>query len=224
LIAYNSLQDFQRAYRLFVQLEAAADTEDVRVDAQVGALRAAYRLNDTRATEEYARKIARNPAAPSDQQTTANFYLGKIAYDRNDYQTAQSAFEQVMATSDDEQTAEARYLHTNIFYIRRDLERAQQLALDANKESSGYPYWVAKTVILLSDILRDKGDVYNARAALEALLENYTEDQALIAEAREKLVIIQNQIDSGSRLNNQPNQPGNNQYLELDNSNGGGRN
>ncbi|MEM9259945.1 MAG: tetratricopeptide repeat protein, partial [Bacteroidota bacterium] len=32
LIAYNSLQDFQRAYRLFVQLERAADTEEVRVD------------------------------------------------------------------------------------------------------------------------------------------------------------------------------------------------
>jgi len=218
LIAYNSVQDFNKALRLFSLLETAADTEDVRVDAQVGALRAAYRLNDTRATEDYARKIAANPAAPQDQKTTANFYLGKIAYDRNDYANAMTAFDQVIANSDDEQTAEARYLRTNIVYLQRDLPRAREMALTANRESSGYPYWVAKTVILLSDILKDQGEIYNARAALEALLENYTADQAIVTEAREKLVLVQNEIDRQSRINNQPGTNPN--YLELDNGGG----
>ena len=218
LIAYNSVQDFNKALRLFSLLEAAADTEDVRVDAQVGALRSAYRLNDVRATEDYARKVANNPAAPQDQKITANFYLGKIAYDRNDFPTATAAFDQVIATSDDEQTAEARYLRTNIVYIQRDLPRAREMALQANRESSGYPYWVAKTVILLSDILKDQGEIYNARAALEALLENYTEDPAIVAEAQQKLALVQNEIDRQSRISN----PGNNSnFLELDN--GGNR-
>jgi tetratricopeptide (TPR) repeat protein len=220
LIAYNSLQDFQRAYRLFTLLEQAADSEDVRLDAQVGALRAAYRLNDIRATEEYARKVSNNPSAPADQRVTANFYLGKIAYDRNDYATALPAFEQVIASSDDEQTAEARYLRANIYYLRRDLATAKQLSLDANRESSGYPYWVAKQVILLSDILRDERDLYNARAALEALLENYDGDAEIVAEAREKLIRVENEINAASRLNNQPNSSN---LLELDNGGNGGR-
>jgi len=92
--------------------------------------------------------------------------------------------------------------------------------MEANRESSGYPYWVAKSVILLSDILRDKRDLYNARAALEALLENYNEDQEIVTEAREKLTRIQAEIDQSSRLNTSTNPQGNN-YLELDN---GGRN
>lgn len=215
LIAYNSVQDFNKALRLFTLLETAADSEDVRLDAQVGALRAAYRLNDTRSTEDYARKIVNNPAAPQDQKITANFYLGKIAYDRNDYATATAAFDQVIANSDDEQTAEARYLRTNIVYIQRDLPRARDMALQANRESSGYPYWVAKTVILLADILKDQGEIYNARAALEALLENYNEDQTVIAEAREKLVLVQNEIDRQSRIGS-PNGTNSN-LLELDN-------
>lgn len=218
LIAYNSLQDFNRAYRLFALLETAADTEDVRLDAQVGALRSAYRLNDVRATEDYARKVAANPSAPQQQKTTANFYLGKIAYDRNDYTNATTAFDQVIATSDDEQTAEARYLRTNIVYIQRDLQRARDMALEANRESSGHPYWVAKTVILLADILKDQGEIYNARAALEALLENYNEDQTVVAEAREKLVLVQNEIDRTNRINNQPTTPNN--FIELDNGGG----
>ena len=214
LIAYNSVQDFERSYRLYTQLEAAADNEATRYDAQVGALQSAYRLNDVRGTEEYAAKVASNANATAAQQTIANFYLGKIAYDRDDLVRALPYFDQVIANSDDERTAESRYLRANIAYRQGNLDRAQQLALEANRESSGYPYWVAKTVILLSDVLRDKQDLYNARAALEALLENYSEDATLVAEAQQKLARIESEINAGSRLNTQPTNP---DRLELDN-------
>lgn len=214
LIAYNSVEDFQRSYRLYTLLEAAADNETVRFDAQVGALQSAYRLNNTRATEDYAAKVAANDNATAAQRTVANFYLGKIAYDRQDYVRALPYFDQVIANSDDERTAEARYLRASTVYQQGDLDRAQQLSLEANRESSGYPYWVAKTVILLSDVLRDKQDLYNARAALEALLENYTEDAELVAEARQKLAQVEQEIAAGSRLNTQPANPN---RLELDN-------
>ena len=215
LIAYNSVQDFQKSYRLYTLLEAAADNETVRFDAQVGALQSAYRLNDTRATEDYAAKVAGNANATAAQRTIANFYLGKIAYDRKDLVRALPYFDQVIANSDDERTAEARYLRASAVYQQGNLDRAQQLALEANRESSGYPYWVAKTVILLSDVLRDKKDLYNSRAALEALLENYSEDAELVAEARQKLARVEAEIQSGSRLNTQPTDPA---RLELDNS------
>ena len=120
----------------------------------------------------------------------------------------------MIANSDDERTAEARYLRADTYYRQRQLDRAQTLALEANRESSGYPFWVAKTVILLSDVLRDKKDLYNARAALEALLENYKEDETLIAEARQKLARVEAEIAAGSRLNTQPSDPN---RLELDN-------
>ena len=99
--------------------------------------------------------------------------------------------------------------------MRRDLETAQNLCINANKESSGYPYWVAKSVILLSDVLAEKGDLYNARAALEALLENYNEDQELVNIAQNKLAQINAQISRSSRLNSNPDS----KTLEFDNGN-----
>ena len=214
LIAYNSVEDFPRSYRLYTLLEAAADSEATRFDAQVGALQSAYRINDMQATADYAAKVAGNRNATAAQQTIANFYLGKIAYDAGDYPKAVPYFNVVIENSDDERTAEARYLRADAIYKQGDLDRAQTLALEANRESSGYPYWVAKIVILLSDVLRDKDDLYNARAALEALLENYDEDPELVAEARQKLAAVEAQINSGSRLNTQPTDPN---RLELDN-------
>ena len=220
LIAYRQVKDYQRSARLFSLLEQAAPSEDIRIDAQVGAMQSAYQLNDLRGTEDYARKVAANPAAAQNQRLIANFYLGKIAYDRNDYRTALPALEQVIANSDDERTAEARYLRANIIYLQGDLDRAVDLALEANRESSGYPYWVAKTVIVLADALKDKGgdDLYNAQAALEALLENYRGDATVVAEAQQKLAVVNNLINAGSRINNTPTNPN-----RFDIDNGGGR-
>jgi len=214
------VEDFSRSARLFALLEQAAPSEDIRIDAQVGAMQSAYKLNDQRTVEDFARKVANNPAAAANQRLIANFYLGKLAYDRRDYRSALPALDQVINSSDDERTAEARYLRANIAYLQGELDKAVDLSLEANRESSGYPYWVAKTVLVLADALKDRGgdDLYNSRAALEALLENYTGDAAVIAEAQQRLAIVNNLIAAGSRINNTPTDPN---RFEIDN--GGGR-
>ncbi len=91
--------------------------------------------------------------------------------------------------------------------------------MDANRESSGYPYWVAKTVLVLSDALKDQGgdDIYNAEAALESLLENYNGDAAVVAEAQQRLTVVRNLIAAGSRINNSPVDPN---RFEIDNGGG----
>ncbi|MCP3933150.1 MAG: tetratricopeptide repeat protein [Bacteroidetes bacterium] len=204
IIAYNHEQNFEKAYELYTKLELAANSPDIKFQAQIGALQSAYRINKTQAVTELANKVANNPAANPGQVATANFYIGKIAYDQKNYDKALAAFNQVTRLSDNEQTAEARYLIAYIYYMRRDLDIAQEICINANKESSGYPDWVARSLILLADILSEKGDLYNARAALEALLENYDGDPDLVKTAQAKLQQINQRIEQGSRLNSTP--------------------
>lgn len=207
IIAYNHAQDFNKSYDFYTRLEQAADTEELRFEAQLGGMRSAYRIGNSQAVYALANKVSSNPNATQLQRATANFYIGKIAYDRNDLTAALAALNETIRLSDNEQTAEARYLRASIYYQRRDLNRAKELVLAANRESSGYPYWVAKSVILLSDIFVEQGDLINGRAALEALLENYTEDATIVAEARQKLNRVNSMINQGSRIDNSdPNQ------------------
>ena len=207
IIAYNHAQDFNKSYDLYTRLEQIADTEELRFEAQLGGMRSAYRVGNSQAVYTLANKVSANPNATELQRATANFYIGKIAYDRSDYSAALTAFNETIRLSDNEQTAEARYLRAMIYYQRRDLAQAKELTLAANRESSGYPYWVAKSVILLSDIFVEQGDLYNGRAALEALLENYNEDPQVVAEARQKLARVNGLINQGSRLDiSDPNQ------------------
>jgi tetratricopeptide (TPR) repeat protein len=202
IIAYNHEQNFQQSYELYSALEQAADNNDLQLEAQLGVMRSAYRANLTDEVYEISRRVAENPLASQAQVASANFYYGKISFDRKDYNNALSALNQVIALSDNEQTAEARYLVAYIYYVQRDLERAEEITINANRESSSYPFWVAKSVILLSDILAEKGDVLNAQAVLEALLENYDEDAELVQTARDKLQQLNRRINSESRIDN----------------------
>ena len=55
-------------------------------------------------------------------------------------------------------------------------------------------------MLLLSDILASKGDLFNARAVLEAMLEGYDGDPSLIAEAQTKLNQYSEQSQGNSRI------------------------
>lgn len=200
LIAYNHEKDFQKSYAYFVQLENIADTEELQFDAQIGALRAAYQINDNDAMIVMADKVRNNPKASNEQKAAANFYIGKIAFDKKDYATAETALTKTIQNSDNELTAEARYLIAYIHYQRRELEKAKELCINANKTSSNYQFWVAKSVILLGDILTEQNDLFNARAAFEAVIEGFTEDQSLVDEAKNKLNIVNKRLEEASRL------------------------
>ena len=71
--------------------------------------------------------------------------------------------------------------------------------------------------------MREKGDLYNARAALEALLENYNEDQELVREAQRKLGDLNRQIQQSSKLQS-GNGDGNLELQKNGGNNNGGNN
>ncbi|MFQ5446824.1 MAG: tetratricopeptide repeat protein [Saprospiraceae bacterium] len=200
-IAYHNEQDFRKAYDYYSQFEALATTTQDRFEAQLGSMRAAYRLGDEAAVQSSARKVANNPSASEEQVATAEFYLGKIAFDKEDYPLAMQSFRQVIQHSDNEQTAEARYLVARIHYQNRDLNKAKQQCLDNNNENSGYPYWVGKSLLLLSDVFAEQGDLFSAKTVLEALIENYeTQDDDILPIARQKLDKLNRQAAGSSRL------------------------
>ena len=207
IISYHNEKNYQKAYTYYSQLEQIATTPEQRFDAQLGAMGSAYRIGNQAAVAQLAQKVANNPSADKGQIAVANFYLGKQAFDRKDYDGALNYFNYVVTNSDNEQTAEARYLVAYIYYSRQDLQKAQQLCINANKESSSYPYWVAKSILLLSDVFVAQESFFNAKAALEALLENYKGDADIINEAKVKLDQVKRQLDAQSRLEN-PNTPG----------------
>ncbi|MDH3651917.1 MAG: tetratricopeptide repeat protein, partial [Saprospiraceae bacterium] len=143
LICYNHAEAFNKAFQYFSQLESLASDPDVKFQAQLGSMRSAYRTGRKEAASAYASKVMSNPKATREELAVAEFFRGKIAYEDNKYDEALALFTSVIEKSDNEHTAEARYLRAAITFLKEQIDDAESLCRAAYTESAAYPYWVA---------------------------------------------------------------------------------
>ena len=214
VISYNHTQDFAKAYRYYDLNYSTAGDEDEKYKAALGALRSAFRLADGQGVKKYAPLVTENKKATNEEKATAWYYLAKNHYKQNEWVQATTAFEKTAQLSDNNQAAESRYLLAEIQYKQNNTQKAEDLCNKANELNAAYPYWIARSLLLLSDIYTDRKDLFNARAALEAILENFPDDKDLKEEASAKLKKVEELEKSGSRIKSTGNQ------LELINRNG----
>lgn len=187
LIALNTTKDYGQAFEYARKWEDAAVTENSRFDAQLVALQAAYQTGNSVSVSEYANKINRSRLANQEQLAIANFYSGKMAYDKGDYARAYPSLQSVTENSTTELMAEAYHYLCQILYRQRKYADAEEMISEANKASAGYDDWIARNLLLLSDVYADQGDKNSALAALEGILDNYTgDDKSILDAARQK--------------------------------------
>ena len=216
LLALNVEKNYAQAFEFSRKWEESSTTDASRFEAQLVALQSAYFTNNSVAVSEYANKVSTNNQASNAQIATANFYQGKMAYDKGDFARAYPAFQVVVENATSEIMPEAWHLLAQILYKQRKYADAEQAIGDANKASAGYDDWIARNLILLSDVYLDQGDKNSATAALEAVLENYNgNDATIMSTARQKY----NRINSGATnpvMNSNTTQKGGRNLLDMD--------
>ncbi len=187
IISYSTLKDYGQAYEMARKWEESAPTAKGKFDAQVLAMESAYRSNNSVATAEYANKVISSGSASADEIARGSFYLAKMAYDRSDYARAYPSLQKVTENTQSEIMAEAYHYMCQILYRQRQFPQAEEMISTANQASAGYDDWIARNIILLSDVYADQGDRNSALAALEGVLENYSGgNQQIITETRQK--------------------------------------
>lgn len=175
IIAYNHTRNYAKALRYY-QLLSRQDIDDTQVyEAQLGGLRSAYRAKDYTATQLYASAVKGNPLSQASERTAANYYVAKLAQDQKEYDVSIDHYRKVASATSNEQGAESRYRIGQIYYIQGRMADAERQCAITNQESKGYPYWIAKNLILLSEIYLRNEDLFNARAATEAVIDNFKE-------------------------------------------------
>ncbi len=215
LIALNSEKAYPQAFEYARKWEESSVTDASRFQAQLAALKAGYLTNNSVAVAEYAQKINSSQQASDDQIATANFYSGKMAFDKGDFARAYPALKSVTEKTGSQIMAESYHYMATILYKQKKYADAEEMIGEANKNSAGYDDWIAKNLILVSDVYADQGDKNSASAALEAVLENYKgEDQTIINTARQKY----NKLGTAPTMNNST-QKGIRNPLEMDEGN-----
>ncbi len=114
------------------------------------------------------------------------YMVGKIAYQRGDFQKALSYLNGVTKLTRSAKALEAKYLIAQIYFNKGEYLLAEKMTDRLIQDAFEHPEWIAKGLLLIADIYIQQGEWFSARASLDALLEQYTDAQ-LLEEAREKI-------------------------------------
>jgi tetratricopeptide (TPR) repeat protein len=216
IISYNYTQNFSKSLQYYKVYETKVSNENDKYQAQLGALRSAFRVGPDSDVKSFGYKIINSNLATKDEKASAYYYVGKIHLKEKSSVEAFNAFDAVATMSNNNQAAEAKYLMAEILYSQGKISQAEIQSNKVAEEASNYPYWVAKSIILLSDIYLGRKDLINARAALEAVIDNFNDDAAIVDIAKNKLKVVQKAEEEQSRIK-PPSTPG---KLELQSSGG----
>lgn len=211
LIAYNSVQNFGKALTYYELLREVTFDEEKKYTADLGALRSAFKLAKREKIYKYADLVIANSLATKDEKATAHYYKGKALFNSQKYDQAKKALEDVSRLVSNSKAAESKFLVAEILYRQGKLEESEKQCAYINETSLNYPYWVAKSLILNSDIFIKKGDYLNARAALEAVRDNFKDNEDLYNISIEKLQKLKLIEEKNNRVKNP-----NSELLELD--------
>lgn len=214
----EATRDFAAAYKYYTRLEQYATTEENRYDAHLYGMRSAYYSNNMAQVPTAADKMLKDPRATAADKAEAYYFLGKVQLASKSYAKAKEYFaKNIELSGDDVFAAEARYQIAYMTYMERDLTKAQEMCFKTNKEIPNHPYWLVKSFILLSDIYAEQNNLFQAKATLESIVNNYRGDDALLNEARTKLENVKKAEANSSKLetptnntNTNPTKPTNN--------------
>jgi tetratricopeptide (TPR) repeat protein len=214
-IAENFTKEYDKAYTYFNKLANYSSDPDDLYTAQLGSMRGAFFTKKNAEVETIANNLFSNPRATAKDRAEASFYLGKVALEAKNWSKAEKNFKQVKLLISNIWAAESHYQLAYILYQQRKLQKAQDLALDFSSEYPDYIDWYARSIILLADIFSEQDDLFNAKASLESVIDNYEGDQSIIDLAKEKLAKLKKVEQERSRIDN-----GNgNGDLEMDDGN-----
>jgi tetratricopeptide (TPR) repeat protein len=187
LISFNYTQEFDKALKYYKEYETLTSDVAEKFQSQYGILKSAFKISKGEDVITYGQLVLDNIASTKEEKAAAHYYMAKVYFKNGAIEKAQNAFAQVEKLGTNNQAAESRYMIAEILFSQKLYDKSENQCEYANEKNTNYPFWVAKGLLLLSDIYDVKNDLLNARAAIEAVIENFKDDQTILTQANKKL-------------------------------------
>lgn len=187
---------YEEAVPHYHYFERFAVTKKDLYAALSGIMESFYLLGQYDSSDHYARQIIERAAINAGAENKASLYLGKSAMAKGDYDAAEDEFLNTLNAARDEFGAEAKYLLGTIFYMRKDYKQSIETLMSLNNDFKAYDIWVGKSFLLLADNFMAKEDIFQAKATLQSLVDNFP-IEAIKMEAANKLKEIEKQEAAG---------------------------
>lgn len=179
--------DYSDAMQLFEAIAQKTANADKRLMAQVNLLRCAYTLKNSAKILEVVPELLKNNSIGSEEIIEARYARVKAYYWINDAVKAIPDLIELAKDTRNEKGAESKYLLAQLYYDNQRMEDAEKVVLDYIETSTPYPYWLARSFILLSDIYIKQNKMLEAKQYLLSLKSNYTANDDIAQMIEERL-------------------------------------
>ncbi len=188
---YKQQHIYDSAYVAYSQLEKIADSKKRLFNARVGMMRMSYQNKTFKDVILACDKVLTSEKLPEDIKRETHFKKGMAYYKTKQYSNAQQEFRLITDNAVSEQAARAKYLIGKIYYLQGEYQKAQREIKDFVGSNSPHHYWIGKSFILLSDIYAKQDEIFQAKATLQSIIDNYTApNDGIIDTAHAKLLHI----------------------------------
>jgi tetratricopeptide (TPR) repeat protein len=203
-INYYDLRNYARSYELYTKLQTIATLEENKRECLIGLMRTAFFLKKYQECLDNTVKVAALQGLPDFYKTEMAYYKGMSFYHLKDYDKALKELDYVTKNINNEQAAESKYTMAKMYFLKKNNKQSEKECNEYLDKFPSYEYYLGKTFILLSDIYIEDKKLLQAKATLQSLLDNYSQQDDVSEEARQKLdAILQQELEgSNLKLNN----------------------
>ena len=184
-ICYNK-KDYTCALEGYYRMLSLASTHEHTMTARLGVLHCSRELERHQVTIDIAEQII-SDTSDEDIKTEALYNRAKAYIALNQWNQAQPDLQTLSAEVRTAIGAEAKFLLAQSHFEAKDLDAAEAEVMSFTHMKTTQQYWLARALILLSDINRERGELFQARQYLIVLEQNYviqTDDIHAIIAAR----------------------------------------
>lgn len=171
-LSYDN-KDYQTAMDYFYRMLSVATTKQKMDVARLGVLRCSYYLGSHQATIDIATEILGEQGLTDDVRQEALYNRAKAYVATEKYGMAIVDLTPLSKDVLTRQGAESKYLLAECYYQLTALDSAEDEIMSFMQSKSQQQYWLARALILLSDINLARGEEFQARQYLLSLQANY---------------------------------------------------
>ncbi len=177
-------EDAAKAYRKLYDVEMQ---EPLRNDAMMGYVRAVKAYGDEDAVVAMADDVAAQEFAGETALRESRYAKAKVLQKRGDA-AAMDLFKVLSEDARYAEGAEASYLVIEHEYGIGNMDEAEKLVYAFADKDTPHAFWLGKAFILLGDIYRSKGDMFQARATYQSVADGYTPtNDGIVDEAKARI-------------------------------------
>ena len=167
--------DYACALDGFYRMHALSSSREHTNSARLGILRCSQALGRHQAAIDIANQILSDKPVKDDLKAEALYGRAKAYIALNQWKQAQPDLIALSTEVRTVQGAESKYLLAQSYYEQKDLESAEKQIMEFTQLETQQQYWLARALVLLSDINRDRGELFQARQYLLVLEQNYVQ-------------------------------------------------